>query len=56
MDHMVGELTELGFYPVGKDQELRIDLQTHNDQPFFDALFDLVVRVADELEETLQQE
>jgi uncharacterized protein (TIGR02391 family) len=56
VDHMVEELTELGFYPVGKDQEPHIDLQSHNDQPFFDALYEIVVRVAEELGDTLQQE
>lgn len=56
VDRLIEELTELGFHPVGKNQEPHIDIQMHNDQPFFDALFDLVVRVADELGETLQQE
>lgn len=56
IDRLIEELTELGFHPVGKNQEPRIDLQVLNDQSFFDALFDLVVRVADELGETLQQE
>jgi uncharacterized protein (TIGR02391 family) len=56
VDRLVEELAELHFIPVGKDQEPRVDLQVYNDQPFFDALFDVVVRVAEELGDTLQQE
>ena len=33
-----------------------IDIFCQPDQAFFDALFDLIVRTADELGETLQQE
>jgi len=56
LDRLVEELTELGFQLVGKDREPRIDLRTHNDQAFFDALFEIVARAAEELERTLQQE
>jgi len=56
VDRLAEELADLHFHPVGKDQDPQVDLQAHNDQPFFDALFDIVVRVADELGETLQQE
>lgn len=53
-DPLVEELMELGFRPAGKHRNPTIDLRVHNDQAFFDALFDLVVRTADELEDTLQ--
>jgi uncharacterized protein (TIGR02391 family) len=56
VDRLTEELLELGFYLSGKRQEPRIDLRIHNDQPFFDELFTLVVRVADELGETLREE
>jgi uncharacterized protein (TIGR02391 family) len=56
LDHLMDELAQLSFHPVGKDQELEIDLQAHNDEPFFNALFDLVVRVAGELADTMQPE
>jgi hypothetical protein len=49
------QLEVLGFHPFGKHQELRMDLNVHNDQAFFDGLFDLVVRTTDELTETLQR-
>jgi hypothetical protein len=54
-DHLVDELTELGFRPFGKNQEPRVDLQIHNDQKFFDNLFLVVKRAVDELKETLSQ-
>ena len=56
VDRLVEELAELNFYLVGKDQDPEVDLQAHNDQSFFDALFDVVIRVAEELGDTLQQE
>jgi len=56
VDRLVEELTGLGFQLAGKDQEPRVDLRAHNDQAFFDALFDLVVRTVDELGRTLQKE
>jgi len=56
VDRLVEEATELGFQLMGKNQELRIDLRMHNDQAFFDGLFNLVVQTANELEGTLQQE
>ena len=39
---------------TNKNQEPFIDLKMHNDQAFFDGLFDLIVRTVDELEGTLQ--
>jgi len=56
VDALVEELTGLGFRPAGKHRNPTIALRVRNDQAFFDALLDLVVRAADELEETLQQE
>lgn len=56
VDQLIEELRELGFRLTGKNREPRIDFRMCNDQAFFDALFDLVARTADELEETLQQE
>jgi hypothetical protein len=50
------ELTGLGFRPLGKTMNPTVHLRACNDQAFFDALFDLAVRTADELTETLQQE
>ncbi|RLC77822.1 MAG: hypothetical protein DRJ03_26240, partial [Chloroflexi bacterium] len=55
-DWLIKELTGLGFQLVGKNQEPRIDLRIHNDQSFFDTLFELVKRTADELEQTLRQD
>lgn len=55
VDRLVEETTELGFQLRGKNQEPRVDFLMHNDQGFFDALFDLVVRTANALEDTLQQ-
>jgi uncharacterized protein (TIGR02391 family) len=56
LDQLMEELTELGFRLKGQKREPFIDLKTRNDQAFFAALYDLVVRTADELEGTLQQE
>jgi uncharacterized protein (TIGR02391 family) len=53
VDRLTEELTDLGFRWKGKHQEPFIDVKTRNDQAFFDALFALVVRIADELEGTL---
>jgi uncharacterized protein (TIGR02391 family) len=55
VDQLYEESTELGFQLLGKDQEPHADLRVHNDQHFFDAVFDLVKRTARELEMTLQQ-
>ena len=55
VDRLSEESTELGFTLLGKDQEPHADLRVHNDQGFFDAVFDLVARTARELEMTLQQ-
>jgi uncharacterized protein (TIGR02391 family) len=54
VDRLVEELTELGCQPFGKNQEPRVDLRVHNNQAFFDALFDLVAQTVDELGATLQ--
>jgi uncharacterized protein (TIGR02391 family) len=54
VDRLLEELTDLGFWLTGKNQEPFIDLKMHNDQAFFDGLFDLIVRTVDELEGTLQ--
>lgn len=54
VDRLVEELSELGFQLAGKNQEPRIDLRVRNDQAFFDAMFDLLVQVSDELASTLQ--
>jgi uncharacterized protein (TIGR02391 family) len=56
VDQLTEELTELGFRPAGKNRNPTIDLRICNDQTFFDTLFDLVVRTADDLEDTLQQD
>lgn len=56
VDRLIEELLELGFRLEGKNQEPRIDLRMHNDQVFFNALFDLVMQTSDELEGTLHQE
>jgi hypothetical protein len=55
IDPIADELSALGFRPSGKHRNLVIDLRTCNDQEFFNELFDLVVRIADEFEETLDQ-
>ena len=41
------------FQLAGKNMTPRIDLRTTNRQDFFDALYGLLTRVTDELEETL---
>jgi len=56
VNRLVEELTELGFRPTGKKSNPAIDLRTHNDQAFFEALFALLERVVDELGQTLRQE
>jgi hypothetical protein len=56
VDRLLEELMDLGFWLMGKSQEPFIDLRMHNDQAFFDGLFDLIIRTADELEGTLQHE
>ena len=53
VEQLTDELTELGFQPTGKNRNLLIDLRMHNDQKFFDALFDLVKRTSEQLEEML---
>jgi uncharacterized protein (TIGR02391 family) len=56
VDRLVEALTGLRFQLDGKAQEPVVDLRLCNDQEFFDALFDLVRHVADELAQTLRQE
>lgn len=56
VERLVEQLKELGFSLSGKYQEPRIYLRSHNDQSFFDTLFELVKRTADELEQTLTQD
>ena len=55
-DPLVEELAGRGFRPAGKNRNPTADLRIYNDQAFFDAVFDLVMRTAEELEGTLQQE
>jgi hypothetical protein len=54
LDQLLEEATEIGFRLSGKNQEPYLDLRLHNEQEVFDAVFDLVVTTADQLEETLQ--
>lgn len=54
VDRLIGELLELGFRSVGKNQEPRIDLRMHSDEVFFDTLLNLVTQTLNELEGTLQ--
>lgn len=56
VDRLVEALTGLRFQLSGKAQEPIVDLRLYNDQRFFDALFELVKRVTDELGQTLRQE
>lgn len=56
IDPIAEELNELGFRPSGSNRNPTVDLAIRNDQAFFDALFDLVARVADEFEETLDRD
>ena len=49
------ELKTLGFQTAGRHQNYIINLQIRNDQPFFDKLFDTVIRLADEIEKRLQK-
>lgn len=53
IDRLFEELLELGFTLEGKNQEPRADLRIHNSRSFFDSLFQFVVRVSNELEDTL---
>ncbi len=53
VDKLIGELKKLEFQLVGKNQIPMVDLRTHNSQAFFNALFDLIVRTTDKLEESL---
>lgn len=47
-------LAALGFGPQGKHRDPFADIRIHNDQAFFDSLYELVASVVDDLEETLQ--
>lgn len=53
LDQLGDNLRELSFLTVGKHRDFQIDFTERNDQAFFDALFDLVARTSQELEETL---
>jgi len=55
VERLIKDLMDLGFQLFGKNQEPRVNLRLHNDMRFFDALFVLVKRAADELEQTLSQ-
>jgi len=55
-DPFIEELADLGFRPAGSNRNPTADLTRHNDQVFLDAVFDVVVRVAEGLEGTLHQE
>jgi hypothetical protein len=50
---LINALQELEFQPDRGDWGAKLKL--HNDQPFFDRLFDLVRRTSDALEDTLEQ-
>lgn len=52
---LTADLTNLGFWPKGVNQEPCLDLKVRNDQEFFAALFEVVIRTVDELDATLQQ-
>lgn len=49
------QLLALEFQIAGTRKDLRVSLRFHNDQEFFDALFDLVAQTAEELAETLEE-
>jgi uncharacterized protein (TIGR02391 family) len=49
------DLKSLGFQTAGRYQNLIINLQVRNDQAFFDKLFDIVMRLCDEIEKRLQK-
>jgi hypothetical protein len=53
-DRLCEELLDLGFFPRGSNQHPTVDLRTHNDRGFFDALFEIVSWVVDEFEESLK--
>jgi uncharacterized protein (TIGR02391 family) len=53
VERLIEELTELGFWLRGKNQEPYTDFKIQNAQSFFDALLELVVRTVDELDGTL---
>jgi uncharacterized protein (TIGR02391 family) len=54
IDPISESLRVLGSVRTGKYRDPQLDLKVHNDQAFFDALFALVERISQELEETLQ--
>jgi uncharacterized protein (TIGR02391 family) len=47
------ELQGLGFHPVGQQKYYTIDLRVHNDAAFFEKLTDLVLKVREEIDLTL---
>lgn len=52
-ERMEEELAELGFKPAGRNMIPYASLKTHNDQSFFDSLFECITEICGELEETL---
>lgn len=55
-DELIDALGDLGFQAWGKNQEPYVDFKLHNSQAFFDGLFDVIKRTAEELEQTLKAE
>lgn len=53
VDQITDNLRNLGFIAQGKHQGFRLELKKHNDQSFFDALFEVVEQAAQEIEDTL---
>ena len=49
------DLKSLGFQTAGRYQSHMINLHIRNDQLFFDKLFDIVMRLCDEIEKRLQK-
>jgi uncharacterized protein (TIGR02391 family) len=54
-DWLDDQLSGMGFYPSGRRGELYADLKTHNSKDYFERLYDLVIDVVVELEETIRQ-
>jgi hypothetical protein len=53
LEQVSENLRDLGFVPTGKHRDFQINLKEHNDHKFFDALYKLIERISQELEETL---
>lgn len=56
LDTLRNELAELGFEPNGLGDEMAVELGTHNDAGFFDALFAWVDKTADLFAATIKDE